>query len=269
MLLLNRLPPTIEPSTANCQLTMIDKLASIEGQYEKLLASLGTQQVQSDANEYRKQAKALAEIEPLVPASVSKYFGEHNYNVVTNPKVKVHIDDARHYLLTTKEKFDGITSDPLDPWVKGAASLYSKEYFEMVRAHLKPGGLVTQWVPLYESDFATVKSEIATFFAVFPDAAIFGNMDLFDQGYDLVMLGSDGPLRPAIDAVPAQVCMVAISRRVAAERPVPRSSTSSVSSAARNEVQRASSATVVHRPPIGAISPSPSGCCGSGTVAPS
>ena len=44
---------------------MIDKLASIEGQYEKLLASLGTQQVQSDANEYRKQAKALAEIEPL------------------------------------------------------------------------------------------------------------------------------------------------------------------------------------------------------------
>ena len=45
---------------------MIDKLASIEGQYEKLMASLGTQQVQSDANEYRKQSKALAEIEPLV-----------------------------------------------------------------------------------------------------------------------------------------------------------------------------------------------------------
>lgn len=45
---------------------MIDKLASIEGQYEKLLASLGTTQVQSDANEYRKQAKQLAELEPLV-----------------------------------------------------------------------------------------------------------------------------------------------------------------------------------------------------------
>ncbi len=41
----------------------------------------------------------IAEIEPLVPASVSKYFGEHNYEVVDNPKVTIHIDDARHFLL--------------------------------------------------------------------------------------------------------------------------------------------------------------------------
>jgi len=47
---------------------MFDKLATIEGKYEELMASLGTQQVQSDANEYRKQAKALAEIEDLVQA---------------------------------------------------------------------------------------------------------------------------------------------------------------------------------------------------------
>ena len=47
-----------------------------------------------------------------------------------NPKVKVHLDDARHYLLTTNEKFDAITSDPLDPWVKGAATLYTREFFQ-------------------------------------------------------------------------------------------------------------------------------------------
>ena len=68
----------------------------------------------------------IAEIEPLVPASVSKYFGEYNYNVVDNPKVTVHIDDARHFLLTTDEMFDAVTSDPLDPWVKGAATLYTR-----------------------------------------------------------------------------------------------------------------------------------------------
>ena len=45
---------------------MFDKIASTEARYEELMASLGTSQVQSDANEYRKQAKALAEIEPLV-----------------------------------------------------------------------------------------------------------------------------------------------------------------------------------------------------------
>ena len=55
---------------------------------------------------------------------------------------------------TTTEKFDIITSDPIHPWVKGSATLYSKEYFELVKRHLNPGGIVTQWVPLYESDAA-------------------------------------------------------------------------------------------------------------------
>jgi peptide chain release factor 1 len=45
---------------------LFDKIASTEARYEELMASLGTAQVQSDPNEYRKQAKALAEIEPLV-----------------------------------------------------------------------------------------------------------------------------------------------------------------------------------------------------------
>ncbi len=83
---------------------------------------------------------------------MSKYFGEHNFDVVNNPKVHVHIDDARHFLLTTKEKFDAVTSDPLDPWVKGAATLYTQEFFEVVKQHLNPGGVVTLFVQLYESN---------------------------------------------------------------------------------------------------------------------
>src|SRR5580658_2998224 len=66
--------------------------------------------------EPKLESETIAEIEPLVPSVVSKYFGEHNFNVVTNPKVHVVIDDGRHFLMTTKMKFDGITSDPLDPW---------------------------------------------------------------------------------------------------------------------------------------------------------
>ena len=53
-----------------------------------------------------------------MPRVVSTHFAAHNFDVVNNPKVKIHLDDARHYLLTTDEKFDAITSDPLDPWVK-------------------------------------------------------------------------------------------------------------------------------------------------------
>ena len=87
----------------------------------------------------------IAEIEPLVPRVVSHYFAQHNFDVVANPKTKVVLDDARHFLLTTRQKFDAITSDPLDPWVKGAAALYTKEFFESARNHLKPGGAVTAY----------------------------------------------------------------------------------------------------------------------------
>ena len=55
-----------------------------------------------------------------------------------NPRTRMVYDDARHYLLTTTEKFDIIASDPLDVFVKGTAALYSEEYFEAVKRHLKP-----------------------------------------------------------------------------------------------------------------------------------
>ncbi|MEO8483307.1 MAG: fused MFS/spermidine synthase [Acidobacteriota bacterium] len=146
----------------------------------------------------------IAEIEPLVPASVSKYFGQHNYNVVDNPKVTVHIDDARHFLLTTKEKFDAVTSDPLDPWVKGAATLYTREFFDVVKRHLNPGGVVTLFVQLYESNEAAVKSEIGTFMEAFPNSVVWGNTNN-GQGYDLVLMGQQEPIRIDVDALQAKL----------------------------------------------------------------
>jgi spermidine synthase len=103
-------------------------------------------------------------------------------------------DDARHYVLTTPERFDIITSDPIHPWVKGAATLYSKEYFEMVKRHLNPGGVVSQWVPLYQTDPETVRSAIATFVSVFPYTTIWNN-DLAGEGYDVMLLGQLQPAR--------------------------------------------------------------------------
>ena len=150
--------------------------------------------------------ETIAEIEPLVPKVVSQYFGEHNFNVVKNPKVHVSIDDGRHYVMTSKEKFDAITSDPLDPWVKGAAMLYTREFFESAKAHLNHGGVVTLFVQLYESNTAAVKSEIGTFFEAFPNGVVWGNTNN-GQGYDLVLLGQqgDGPIRINVDAIQAKL----------------------------------------------------------------
>ncbi|MBA2260889.1 MAG: fused MFS/spermidine synthase [Acidobacteria bacterium] len=146
------------------------------------------------------QKLTIAEIEPLVPSVVSKYFSNHNFSVVTNPKTRIHIDDARHYLMTTEEKFDAITSDPLDPWVKGAAMLYSREFFETVKKRLNPDGVVTLFVQLYESNTEAVKSEVATFLEAFPNGMIFGNTNN-GQGYDMVLLGQVEPTVINLDEI--------------------------------------------------------------------
>jgi spermidine synthase len=146
----------------------------------------------------------IAEIEPLVPSVVSKYFADHNFSVVTNPKTHVHIDDARHFLMTTNEKFDAITSDPLDPWVKGAAMLYSREFFETVKKRLNPGGVVTLFVQLYESNTEAVKSEVATFLEAFPNGMVFGNTNE-GAGYDMVLLGQVEPTVINLDEIQAKL----------------------------------------------------------------
>jgi spermidine synthase len=147
----------------------------------------------------------ICEIEPLIPQVVATHFGPENYEVAS-PKlrqqglVEIVYDDARHFILTTDEKFDIITSDPINPWVKGAATLYTEEYFELCKRRLKPGGVITQWVPLYESNPAAVKSELATFFRVFPNSTVWGN-DINGFGYDLVLLGTLEPRAIDVEAM--------------------------------------------------------------------
>jgi spermidine synthase len=146
----------------------------------------------------RVEKVTIAEIEPLVPRTVSTFFSHHNFDVARNPKVQIRIDDGRHFLVTSDEKFDAITSDPLDPWVKGAAMLYSQEFFELVRDHLNPGGVATLFVQLYSSSEAAVKSEVSTFFQVFPNGLVFGNTNN-GAGYDLVLVGQAEPFRIDLD----------------------------------------------------------------------
>jgi spermidine synthase len=134
----------------------------------------------------------ICDIEPIVPREVAPMFARENYNVVADPRTQVILDDGRHFIRTTKEKFDVITSDPIDPWVKGCAALNTREYYEMCKAHLNPGGVVALWFPLYESNSATAKSGIATFFQVFPNGIIWSN-DSSGEGYDTVLFAQAEP----------------------------------------------------------------------------
>ena len=153
----------------------------------------------------------ICDIEPLVPTIVAPMFGEENNHVVDgiareNPhtvdgkQVEVVYDDGRHFLRTTREKFDIITSDPIDPWVKGCAAMNTVEYYQMCRDHLKPGGIVSLWFPLAESDQEATRSLIATFFQVFPDGILWSN-EREGYGYDAILFGQAEPTVIDVDAL--------------------------------------------------------------------
>ena len=96
----------------------------------------------------------ICDIEPLVPTIVTPMFGKENYHVVDGiagrPRTPSMASRSRWCTMTAGtssaplgEKFDIITSDPIDPWVKGCAALNTVEYYRMCRDHLNPGGSVS------------------------------------------------------------------------------------------------------------------------------
>jgi hypothetical protein len=82
-----------------------------------------------------------------------------------------------------------ITSDPIHPWVRGGGDLYTKEYFELCRDALAPGGVVCHWLPLYQMGFEDVRAVARTFSSVFRTAVYFA-------GTDLVLVGTIGGAPP-------------------------------------------------------------------------
>ncbi len=129
----------------------------------------------------------LAEIEPKV-LGVARTFGIYNHYVLDNPKVKIVFNDGRNFLMTTKEKFDVITADPIHPWFSGAGYLYSAEYFKLAAEHLNPGGIVCQWLPIYELTEENLKSVVKTLSEVFPYVMVWLTHD------DAELIGSNSPI---------------------------------------------------------------------------
>ena len=146
----------------------------------------------------------ICEIESAVLPAASRYFSQENHGVLSDARVEVVNDDARHFLATTEEKFDIITSDPIHPWVRGNSVLFSQEYYAIVKDKLNRGGIATQWVPLYETSEKAIQIQMRTFMDAFPDGTVF-NSQPEAKGYDVVLLGQVDPLVIDIAAVQKRI----------------------------------------------------------------
>ncbi len=158
----------------------------------------------------------ICEIEPRVVVAASRFFSDVNHDVLSDPRVEVIFDDARHFLTTSHEQFDVITSDPIHPWVRGNSVLFSKEYYEIVRQRLAPGGLATQWVPLYETSRRAIKIQMRTFFDAFPGGTVWNSQERH-RGYDVVLLGQARPARLDLGAIQGRIDANARLRQSLAE----------------------------------------------------
>jgi spermidine synthase len=146
----------------------------------------------------------ICEIEPAVVPAASRYFSQENHDVLADSRVQFINDDARHFLATTDEKFDIITSDPIHPWVRGNSVLFSQEYYAIVKDKLNRGGIATQWVPLYETSEKAIQIQMRTFMDAFSDGMVF-NSQPDAKGYDVVLLGRADPVHIDIEAVQKRI----------------------------------------------------------------
>lgn len=113
-----------------------------------------------------------------------------NQGVWKDPRVHIRIDDGRNYLLNTEARYDVITFEPPPPRNAGIVNLYSREYYQLCRQRLNPGGLVCQWLPVHQLRQADVKACIRAFTDVFPNTTLWTNFAYTD----LCLLGSMEPL---------------------------------------------------------------------------
>jgi len=111
------------------------------------------------------------EIEPAV-LEAARYLETLNHGVLRDPKLHMHVDDARNFLLTSRDKFDLIISEPSNPWIAGVATLFTDEYYAAVRAHLAPDGNFVQWVQGYSLDPADLRMVLATVSRHFPETTL-------------------------------------------------------------------------------------------------
>ena len=100
----------------------------------------------------------------------SQFFDQENLRPLADPRLKLIVNDARNHLLVTEKKYDIIISEPSNPWIPGAASLFTKEFFETSQKRLAPEGVFCQWIQLYQLQEEHFKTILQTFTAVLPAA---------------------------------------------------------------------------------------------------
>jgi spermidine synthase len=153
------------------------------------------------------------DIVEFVPGVIraAPFFPEVNHHVLADPRVRVHLDDGRNYLLVTPQRYDVVSVDTLDPKHAGNGNLYTREFYVLSTSVLRPGGIFVQWLPYHQVDNRSLKRIARTFQDVYPHATLWLNRF---KGYAL-LLGTLEPLRIDVARLEARFRQGAMQRDLA------------------------------------------------------
>lgn len=125
----------------------------------------------------------------ILPAS--KYFANDYGDPLNNKKVTYIIDDARNYLKITPQKYDLIISEPSNVWVNGVASLFTREYYKIIKSKLTKKGILCQWIQIYDLELDSIMSVLKSIKSEFKYIYICHSK----TSEDLIFLASESPFK--------------------------------------------------------------------------
>ena len=145
----------------------------------------------------------VAEISPEVLSISDEVFGDVNHGVLHDPRVRVVLNDGRNVLLATRDSYDAILSDSIHPVYAGNSTLYTREYFELCAAHLRRGGVVSMWLPLYSLTEESYLAIVRAFHEVFPSTCIWYDPVVLNEFTVVTGSRESGPVRLSWDELAA------------------------------------------------------------------
>ncbi len=138
-----------------------------------LVIGLGTGTTLGTIAAYPWERIEVAEISPAIVDASRKYFSGPLRGSLDDRRTALALEDGRNHLLVSPGGYDLVTMELTSVWFAGAASLYSREFYDLVRARLAPGGILQQWVQLHHIRRRELATIIRTLRAVFPHVALF------------------------------------------------------------------------------------------------
>jgi spermidine synthase len=134
------------------------------------------------------ERRRCVELLPEVVDAADRFAG--NYAVTTDDRVEIRVADGRHELLRGAETWDLITLEPPPPSAAGVVNLYSREFYELARARLTPGGMLAQWWPLPTQNLEDSRSLVRSFVDAFPYVSLWTT-----EVHEMLLVGSMSPMR--------------------------------------------------------------------------